>query len=575
MYFNFTKKQYIFIILGVCSIVGCHHPSFVHHDPYNKMSQHDYLEWLKKFPLQENIDIDVPSLPTKEEEKESLPSEFSQPVSIAMTEGVDMRSVLFNLASQIGASVIVSPAITSSLNFKVKDKPFINVLDQLCHLGDLKYELREGLLIIEPDAPYLKTYDLPYLSQDRSSQHSLNVSTEVPITSSQSPSSGQGKASLNQASSSSIEGKNNINFWDSVEKTIQMIVHHSLPAPSAPIEASKKLPSSYTIHKQAGLLSVWTTHKKHKEISIYLDQLRSAVSSQVLIEAKVIEVSLNEEFKSGINWNFIHQYLNIERGDFISLSDKSQVLSLGFRKDPSHILFNMLEFFGSARTLSNPHITIMNNHAAILKIARNEVYFKLNHLKERYDTRYGHESTTTTSEIHTVPVGIILYVQPSISLKDGQIILSLRPTITNTVQEVEDPAVSISSQGKIRSSIPVIQVREFDSVMKLKSGFSAILGGLILEKAHNKSSALPFIPHPSNPLLDNKLDQREIVELVVLLKATIIDAGQKQQFKEITKGFETLKPSSPQQSPTTASPSNAGLAKESAKGRDNLHAIKK
>ncbi|MFN9938981.1 MAG: type II and III secretion system protein, partial [bacterium] len=148
-----------------------------------------------------------------------------------------------------------------------------------------------------------------------------------------------------------------------------------------------------------------------------------------------------------------------------------------------------LQEFGFVRTLSSPRITVMNNQTAILKVAQNKVYFRLNYDKI-YNSLNNRENTTVSSDIQTVPIGLIMLVQPSIDLNTGEILLFLRPSISRLTKTVSDPAIDIAFNSSInidsnkltsptQSMIPVVEVREIDSVLRLHNKEMAILGGLM------------------------------------------------------------------------------------------------
>ena len=130
-----------------------------------------------------------------------------------------------------------------------------------------------------------------------------------------------------------------------------------------------------------------------------------------------------------------------------------------------------------------------------------------------------------SSQIMTIPIGLLLVVQPAVNLETGDIFLTLRPTISRVEKFVNDPAVAIKSDNTVQSKIPVVQVREMDSVLRLKSGQVVILGGLMENRAHNDSASIPVVD--SIPVLGElgrgKDDENHINELVIFLTAHIVE----------------------------------------------------
>jgi general secretion pathway protein D len=209
------------------------------------------------------------------------------------------------------------------------------------------------------------------------------------------------------------------------------------------------------------------------------------------------------------------------------------VLSIGLQGRTFTGLLKAIEEFGVSRTLSSPRLTVMNNQTAILKVAQNQVYFRLNYDKQ-LSLMVNRESVSVSSDIQTVPIGLVMSVQPAIDYDKGSIILSLRPTISRLSQSVKDPAVDIAfnaaggSNGSFQptpSLIPVVEVREIDSVLRLQSGEIAVLGGLMEARTINGSAKLPVagdIP-VLGEIFKSTVEGDEVIELVILLRATIIE----------------------------------------------------
>ncbi|MBN9564591.1 MAG: type II and III secretion system protein, partial [Alphaproteobacteria bacterium] len=167
---------------------------------------------------------------------------------------------------------------------------------------------------------------------------------------------------------------------------------------------------------------------------------------------------------------------------------------------------------------------VINNQSAVLKVAENSVYFRLKYNRYIRSKDAGGDVVLTSSDIQTVPIGLILTVQPSIHAERGEITLALRPTVTSSSKVMRDPAVEIASQNTVESVVPIVEVREIDSILHMKDGEVVILGGLMQEKLHDNSSGLPGLRRIPGLGAAFRGDQTEhdIVELVIFLKATIL-----------------------------------------------------
>jgi MSHA type pilus biogenesis protein MshL len=489
---------------------------------------HDALEDLKSPPASDQPPP-LLSPPYKPPPKPPAPQPtlaMKKRVSLALTEALPIKQVFWELSRQTGVDLQLDPKIEGKLVFSAKDRPFLEVIDHLCHLVDLRYRLIGPAVRIEVDTPYAHNYNIQFLNSARAAQNRISIATDVFAAN-----GGAGKATADNGSNSTVSATSSNDFWLELENNLKII-----------LGADREKGSSYALHKQGGLIAVFATERQHQLLDRYLQQLRRVVSAQVLIEAKVIEVTLHDEFRSGINWQKLTGGSLYFDGAFGQIAPQgrlatpqaaqSHMLTLGFRDKGFTAILRAIEEFGASQTLSSPRLTVMNNQTAILKVAQNQVYFRLRYDKQ-VSLNVNRENISVSSDIQTVPIGLVMSVQPSIDGDTGEIILSLRPTISRLTQSVRDPAVDIAltttnpdSLAQIKPSlIPVVEVREIDSVLRLKSGEIAVLGGLMEIRTTNERSQLPLLG--DLPILGEAFsantDSQQVVELVILLRATIAE----------------------------------------------------
>jgi general secretion pathway protein D len=194
----------------------------------------------------------------------------------------------------------------------------------------------------------------------------------------------------------------------------------------------------------------------------------------------------------------------------------------------------MVKQFGTVRTLSNPRLTVVNNQTAVLKVASNQVFFQLQ-VTTTDSTPTTTGRTTVTSQIKTVPVGVIMSVQPAVDVATHKISLSLRPSITRITGFVQDPGVQLtiaqfnqfnpSIAQNISSAIPIIDAREMDSMVTMDSGDTIIMGGLMQDSSSNTREGIPGlmdVPVLGQAVSDN-IKQNTVSELVIFIRATLVD----------------------------------------------------
>lgn len=316
-------------------------------------------------------------------------------------------------------------------------------------------------------------------------------------------------------------------------------------APSvAPADNKVNFTPTYSLNRQAGLVSVFANDKVHRKIKSYLDELRRSVGSQVLIEAKVFEVSLSDEFATGINWDSIDLPTKEFNLSFTSGTPALPVLSpgtsagfnLGYTGGSDlNAVIQAVSRYGTVHALASPRLTVINNQSAVLNVAKNHTYFEL---KVDVTTQDNTTKTTVDSTAKSVPEGVLVNVTPSIDLENNQVTMSVRPTISRIDSSVADPGVAfvIANSGltgtaaaNLQNLVPNVSVQEFDSVVKIKSGDVVIMGGLLQDRTESEQSGVPVLAEAPlfGGLFRKQQDKISKTELVVFLKATILDnAGQ-------------------------------------------------
>ncbi len=492
--------------------------------------------------------------------KNILPNEqpispkFLSKVSISFSESAPINKVLIEIAKQLGISIVVSSKIKSPVEFNAKDRQFIEVIADLCEMSKLRYKIKGSTVHIEPDKPYLKLYNLQFLSMARHGSSELSTTPDM----FKSKNKKEDDNMTINGSNNTIKGETNVDFWQELEFTLNAIINANDP---------HGLQKPVSIHKQGGLMSITATERQHRLISTYINALKMTATSQVLIEAKIFEVTLNDKFKSGIDWQsgMSSQIIGVPTGASIQdasvniLSGDANLYTLGYTSKNISSILKFIEGFGSVRTLSNPRITVMNNQTAVLKVAKNEIFFqiKFTHNTKNETATTSRDYVTAESKMQAVPIGLIMAVQPAINLETGEVILTIRPTISRVVSVKKDPAISVlasqltqnnttdtaklsSILNSICSEVPVVEVREIDSILKVQSGQGIIMGGLMQENTDRKNYGIPATD--KMPVLSEITRGRsrtnDVTELVIFLRVHIvpnenitIDAADKRIFK--------------------------------------------
>lgn len=515
-------------------------------DPSGDLTRDDYLA----LRYRGDIDEDQPVLHPHPSSKAPYKTKVKPPekpkikekrVSLSVTDSVPLRDVLIELGREGKVNMEIDPRISGGVIFSASDQPFSVVLRRICALAGLRYQREEGFVRIELDDPYQQSYALDYLSLARKTNSVVAIATnvfDVDVADGNKGSSGSNNGSNN--STAQISSASEADFWKDVEKSLPHVLATASNKSFGAHNKKSGPKSNFSIDRQAGLVTVFGNARQHEAVAHYIKRLEKKTSAQVLIEARIIEVELNEDFESGINWSSLAkgssaiaaQFGSSGASSLMSGADSGIFTAKIDTRDITGIL-NLVRTFGTTRVLSSPRLTVMNNQTAVLKVARNEVYFLTS---AQFPTNITTTGTTISgtpifsSTPHTVPVGLVMTVQPAINSRTNRITMTLRPTISRVVSYVSDPSIALNAATAgatttIESEIPVLAVREMDSVLQLQSGEVAVLGGLMQDSSENQDQGVP--PFDTLPLIGNFAKSRSndgtTSELVILLRATILE----------------------------------------------------
>ena len=250
------------------------------------------------------------------------------------------------------------------------------------------------------------------------------------------------------------------------------------------------------VNPETGIVSVRATSRQHEKVRDFLEQVLGSSRRQVLIEATIVEVTLNDNYQTGVDWSALglnglgysfRQNLigaNLAEAPFFSVAYSNPNAAVG-RLDQQHR--EAARFLREDARALEPGSWCSTTRPAMLKVVDNRVYFTI---KADTVTNQTTATTTFTTTQNVVPVGFIMNVTPQIS--DGDMVtLNVRPTVTRIIDTVSDPNPSLAAAG-VTSLIPVTQTREMESVLKVASGQTAILGGLMLDSFEGTRDGLPI-----------------------------------------------------------------------------------
>jgi len=455
---------------------------------------------------------------------------------------VPIRELLFSMARDADLNLDIGSDITGKITMNAIDQTLPKILDRIESQADITYVLEDGTLKVKADKPYLHVYNVNYLNISRKSGGKVSVSTEIGATASgisNSGSGGGGGSSGSRGGSSGSRNKNKANsdiknesineFWTTITLNIGGILEQEVNASAG---SRMTTGNNIIVNKESGIIAVRATSKQHKSIKKFIDKVVGSAQRQVLIEVTIAEVQLSDNYQAGVDWSVISKTTDSVMtkggkqdliGGSLGAAPVFQLATTGkINGNPLNITLKALETFGDVKVLSSPKVMTLNNQTAILKVVDNEVYFTTDVELDSGSVNQNSQLAVDTT-VNTVPVGIVMSVTPYIDESDT-VTLNIRPTISRIIRFVDDPNPLLAQQ-EVVSKIPVLQVREIETMLKVNNGDTAVIGGLMQDQINKDNRGVPFLS--SIPLLGALFSYTEEnfvkSELVIFIRPVVIE----------------------------------------------------
>ncbi|HYG32184.1 MAG TPA: pilus (MSHA type) biogenesis protein MshL [Methylophilaceae bacterium] len=517
-----------------------------------------------------------------------------QTYSVVVNE-VPVKEILFALARESKLNIDIHPSIQGRVTLNAVDQTLPAILERLAKQVDLTYRMEGNVLTIAPDQPVLRSYKIDYVNMARDTTASVGVASEIASTGRAASTGGAGTSasgggSATNSSRTLVSSESKNRFWETLIANVKDILaetdkevlitrtgnvtappstvvnvnagqNPAVPGAAAPAVAQ---PTTESLEKEredarneyktlfaatvianpeTGIINVRATSKQHERVQEFLDRVMHSAKRQVLIEATIVEVTLNDINQAGIEWSKISGNFNFTQalgttgvltgltstGQGLALSGAPFVIGYDGGNDPSdlNVTLRLLRQFGDTKVLSSPKLMVLNNQTAILKVVDNLVYFTI---EAETNANQTNTQTTFTTTPHTIPVGVVMSVTPQVNESES-VMLNVRPTISQRIGDISDPnpSLRVSSDGTplanpITSTIPVIQVREMESLLEVRSGQTAVLGGLMQDQIARSSDNVPGLY--KLPIIGKAFTARNDInrktELVIFIRPTVI-----------------------------------------------------
>lgn len=409
-------------------------------------------------------ELRVPSFDVDQDRGSGQPALYS-----FKARDLPVRDALGLLAKAHGLNIVADPEVTGSVSADFKDIPLSKAFDIL--LSSLGYSWEDDRGVIRVRASITRTFEVDYIRAQRT----------------------QG----NDGTSS---------FWQELEGQIR-----GLLSPKGRL----------TVNRLSGAIMVTDLPAKVEEVSRFIGLMREGMYRQVDIEVRIVEVTLNDNFKLGLDWSRMRTVgsrtesirfdTRIGTPQAVSPLPSTMTLSLG-RPGSYAALLDALREQGDVRMVSQPRVRIMNNQTASVKVGTDQPFFVRSSNRVVQDG--GGVLETFNEQLRNVSVGVSMTVTPQISA-DGWTMLNIAPTITRLI----GTQASFSKE----SSAPILDVSEASTMVRVRSGETVILGGLIQEESSDTNRSVPVVgevPVFGN-LFKSTYQASRRKELVIFLVPTI------------------------------------------------------
>jgi MSHA biogenesis protein MshL len=462
-------------------------------------------------------------------------------------------------------NILVHPDVGGSITANLKDVTLQETLEAVREMYGYDYRIEGTRISIKPLTMQTKMFRVNYLVGNRRGTSNLRVSSTSVQNASNNQNGGQGNnqngqnnnqnnqngangQNQSQVASTDVNTTSDTDFWGDLKTSIEAIV------------GSKEGGRSVVVSPQSGVIVIRAMPEELRNVDAYLKATQLAVDRQVILEAKILEVELNDSFQSGVNWA---SFASIRSGhdNRVSgglLSPGATLTPLPFNggqpaviRDPSTglsastgfslsnaaatagsmfglavqtsnfaALISFLETQGTVHVLSSPRVAAVNNQKAVLKIGTDE-FFVTGVTTNTNSTAAG-TTTTPSVTLQAFFSGVVLDVTPQIDDK-GNILLHVHPSVSQV--STVNKAVNLGTAGSLNLPLAASATSELDSIVRGSNGQVVAIGGLMRQSSTADNSQIPVAG--SVPVLGNLFGAKKRVnqkrELVVLIKPTIVE----------------------------------------------------
>lgn len=437
---------------------------------------------------------------------------------------MEAREFFLSLMDGAGENLVVHPEVSGLITFSLRNVTLEEVLGAVRDTYGYDYRRTSYGYRILPNQLITRTYNLNYLNLQRRGETDTRVSSGQ-VTANESSlnngsggtgsSEGSGGSGVSTVNASQVVTSSEVDFWREVAGVIQALI-------------GEEEGNRVVVNPQASLLVVRASSADQQNVEAFLEQAERNLQRQVVLEAKILEVSLKDSFQAGINWTQLGKERNtsfdlgIAGAPLSGAQGIGGVFSAALSVGDFTGLLQLLETQGQVRVLSSPRISTLNNQKAVIKVGSDE-FFVTEVSSSNTVTSGGVSEPTQDVTLTPFFSGISLDVTPQINQHD-EVTLHVRPSVSR-VQD-QNKVISLGEGRDLNLPLALSTTRQSDSIVRARSGQVVVIGGLLQNVNDNTDANVPWLS--KLPVLGVLFQQQrkdlERSELVILLRPQVVGA---------------------------------------------------
>lgn len=520
-------ESIIVSIALILSVTSCASWRLSHDVPVVQEQKQKLIAELKAQSVPTPVSEDI--LSYLQPQSKTIPTQYSKERFQVTAQEVPAREFFGSLIEETPYNIAIHPGVTGAITLALKSVTLDEVLTTVSDLYG--YDIREKNKVIHIYPAELRTeyFSLNYLTFVREGRSRTSVSagrlSDADDSDSESESSDSSSSDTGSSINSTfIETSSTTDFWVEIGDALRTLV------PSGNGRA-------VTMSSQAGIITVRAYPSELRSVREFLDNIEQRMHRQVALEARILEVTLDQQYEQGIQWDKIAQTNGLSIESLVNLPTVANdvATSVGggvkmtVKKGNFSAIVQLLGSQGHVNTLSSPRVTAVNNQKAVIKVGTDE-YF----VTDVSTTTVTGTSTTSTPDVELTPFfsGIALDITPQID-SNKHVLLHVHPSVIDIEEQTK--TIDLGSFGSSSGTNTVLElplarssIRESDMVVRVPSGDIVIIGGLMKQEQQLKETEVPFLSQIPGvgEIFKNRREVSEKIELVILLRPTVISRSE-------------------------------------------------